>query len=117
VQDSNLRPSASETEGHRSEITENIAFEGLAVPARSQATDLRTQARAILVLAAGGDAIPGELAGTFARRAIIAGIRGDLALPLIDGAGAFGARVVVELAVAVMDAIPATVAPVEGGIG
>lgn len=58
----------------------------------------------MLILAARGETLPAELLTELARGAIVAGVRGDLALALIDGAGEHAARIAVDLAAAVCGA-------------
>ena len=57
----------------------------------------------MLLTAARGDTLPGALLTDLARAAILAGVRGDLALALLDGtAGEHAARVAVDLAGALL---------------
>jgi hypothetical protein len=60
----------------------------------------------VLVLAARGETLPAGLLTGLARAAIVAGVRGDLALALLDGAGDHAARLAVDLAAALLE-VPA----------
>lgn len=92
MQESNLRPSASETDPRRTNPTGTQGERAPAVPSQSHAVT-------VLLAAARGDTLPGALLTELARAAILAGVRGDLALALLDGtAGEHAARVAVDLA-------------------
>jgi len=101
MQESNLRPSASETDARRTNPPGKPAFAAPAVPAQSHAA-------AVLVLAARGETLPAALLTALARAAIVAGVRGDLALALLDGAEEHAARVAVDLAAALLEVPAAT---------
>jgi hypothetical protein len=62
----------------------------------------------VLVLAARGETLPAALLTALARAAIVAGVRGDLALALLDGAEEHAARVAVDLAAALLEVPAAT---------
>lgn len=107
MQESNLRPSASETERRRTNPAGTQGDRAPAVPPQSHAVT-------VLLTAARGDDLPGALLTELARAAILAGVRGDLALQLLDGtAGAHAARVAVDLAGALLT--PAAARSVEAG--
>ena len=99
MQESNLRPSASETDGCHTNPAGTQAFPAPSVPPQSHAA-------AVLVLAARGETLPAGLLTGLARAAIVAGVRGDLALALLDGAGDHAARLAVDLAAALLE-VPA----------
>lgn len=104
MQESNLRPSASETESRRAETTAAAAFRDAAVPVQSHGAAVE-----VLILAARGETLPAELLTALARAAIVAGVRGDLALALLDGTE-HAARVAVDLAGAVLGSTATRVA-------
>ena len=99
MQESNLRPSASETEARRANSPKIPV--GCAPPVPRQSHGAAVE---VLILAARGDTLPAELLTDLARAAIVAGVRGDLALALLDGAGEHAARIAVDLAAAVCGA-------------
>jgi len=99
MQESNLRPSASETDARRANSPEIPAGCVPPVPRQSHGAAVE-----VLILAARGETLPAELLTDLARGAIVAGVRGDLALALLDGAGEHAARIAVDLAAAVCGA-------------
>lgn len=99
MQESNLRPSASETDARRVNPSGKPVSRAAPVPAQSHGAAVD-----VLILAARGETLPAALLTDLARAAIVAGVRGDLALALIDGAGEHAARIAVDLAAAVCGA-------------
>lgn len=90
---------ADETEARRADPPGKPVLPAPPVPRQSHGVAVE-----VLILAARGDTLPAELLTDLARAAIVAGVRGDLALALLDGAGEHAARIAVDLAAAACDA-------------